>query len=180
MSRVLRRHRLRAAKKQRGQQRHRRHARTMDGLSVGGATIPQPLTGILAAVRNPKDASSTGEAKTRRLRKNGVLLYRLVRRTGDRSQSRQAPGGSTRRTLSKGRSSSSAAGGATCCKDLELDSEIVAESRRLHVSRRSRARRATASCAPRPASPVEGWVSVKCLAPICHRSVFISGGAPLM
>ena len=47
----------------------------MDGLSVGGATIPQPLEGILAAVRNPKGCTVTRkEAKTSmRLRKNGVL-----------------------------------------------------------------------------------------------------------
>ena len=52
----------------------------MDGLSVGGATIPQPLTGILADVRNPKGCTVTRkEAKTSmRLRKNGVLPYQAA------------------------------------------------------------------------------------------------------
>ena len=47
----------------------------MDGLSVGGATIPLPLSGVLAAIRNPKGATVTRkESKTSmRLRKNGVL-----------------------------------------------------------------------------------------------------------
>ena len=52
----------------------------MDGLSVGGATIPQPLEGILAAVRNKNGATVTRkESKTSmRLRKNGVLPYQAA------------------------------------------------------------------------------------------------------
>jgi hypothetical protein len=53
----------------------------MDGLSVGGATIPQPLEGILAAVVNKKGTVvNRKEAKTSmRLRKNGVLPYQAAR-----------------------------------------------------------------------------------------------------
>ena len=69
----------------------------MDGLSVGGATIPQPLEGILAAVRNKNGASVTRkESKTSmRLRKNGVLPYQAAvwcaETVGDRVRVRWLP-----------------------------------------------------------------------------------------
>ena len=65
----------------------------------------------------------------------------------------------------------SAAGGATCRKDLELDSEVVAElatDSRVFVTEQDETR--DGKLRAKVFSPVEGWVSVKCLAPICDRS----------
>ena len=107
----------------------------MDGLSVGGATIPQPLTGILAAVCNPKGCIvNRKEAKTSmRLRKNGVLPYQAAvwcaETVGDRVRvTRPCAGWLDKSDIVEGQIVVvSAAGGATCRKDLELDSEVVAE-----------------------------------------------------
>ena len=151
----------------------------MDGLSVGGATIPQPLTGILAAVRNPKGCVvNRKEAKTSmRLRKNGVLPYQAAvwcaETVGDRVRvTRPCAGWIDKADIIEGQIVVvSAAGGATCRKDLELDSEIVAElatDSRVFVTEQDETR--DGKLRAKVFSPVEGWVSVKCLAPICDRS----------
>ena len=151
----------------------------MDGLSVGGATIPQPLTGILAAIRNPKGATVTRkESKTSmRLRKNGVLPYQAAvwcaETVGDRVRvTRPCAGWIDKADIVEGQIVVvSAAGGATCRKDLELDSEVVAElatDSRVFVTEQDETR--DGKLRAKVFSPVEGWVSVKCLAPICDRS----------
>ena len=151
----------------------------MDGLSVGGATIPQPLTGILAAIRNPKGATVTRkESKTSmRLRKNGVLPYQAAvwcaETVGDRVRvTRPCAGWLDKSDIVEGQIVVvSAAGGATCRKDLELDSEVVAElatDSRVFVTEQDETR--DGKLRARVFAPVEGWVSVKCLAPICDRS----------
>ena len=151
----------------------------MDGLSVGGATIPQPLEGILAAVRNPNGATVTRkEAKTSmRLRKNGVLPYQAavwcVETVGDRVRvTRPCAGWIDKSDIVEGQIVVvSAAGGATCRKDLELDSDVVAElatDSRIFVTEQDETR--DGKLRAKVFSPVEGWVSVKCLAPICDRS----------
>ena len=151
----------------------------MDGLSVGGATIPQPLTGILAAVRNPKGCVvNRKEAKTSmRLRKNGVLPYQAAvwcaETVGDRVRvTRPCAGWIDKADIIEGQIVVvSAAGGATCRKDLELDSEVVAElatDSRVFVTEQDETR--DGKLRAKVFSPVEGWVSVKCLAPICDRS----------
>ena len=151
----------------------------MDGLSVGGATIPQPLTGILAAIRNPKGATVTRkESKTSmRLRKNGVLPYQAAvwcaETVGDRVRvTRPCAGWLDKADIIEGQIVVvSAAGGATCRKDLELDSEVVAElatDSRVFVTEQDETR--DGKLRAKVFSPVEGWVSVKCLAPICDRS----------
>ena len=151
----------------------------MDGLSVGGATIPQPLEGILAAVRNPNGATVTRkEAKTSmRLRKNGVLPYQAAvwcaETVGDRVRvTRPCAGWLDKADIIEGQIVVvSAAGGATCRKDLELDSEVVAElatDSRVFVTEQDETR--DGKLRAKVFSPVEGWVSVKCLAPICDRS----------
>ena len=152
---------------------------TMDGLSVGGATIPQPLEGILAAVRNPKGAVvNRKEAKTSmRLRKNGVLPYQAAvwcaETVGDRVRvTRPCAGWLDKADIVEGQIVVvSAAGGATCRKDLELDSDVVAElatDSRVFVTEQDETR--DGKLRAKVFSPVEGWVSVKCLAPICDRS----------
>ena len=158
----------------------RPHAlRTMDGLSVGGATIPQPLSGVLAAIRNPKGATVTRkESKTSmRLRKNGVLPYQAAvwcaETVGDRVRvTRPCAGWLDKSDIVEGQIVVvSAAGGATCRKDLELDSEVVAElatDSRVFVTEQDETR--DGKLRAKVFSPVEGWVSVKCLAPICDRS----------
>ena len=151
----------------------------MDGLSVGGATIPQPLSGILAAVRNPKGATVTRkEAKTSmRLLKNGVLPYQAAvwcaETVGDRVRvTRPCAGWLDKADIIEGQIVVvSAAGGATCRKDLELDSDVVAElatDSRVFVTEQDETR--DGKLRAKVFSPVEGWVSVKCLAPICDRS----------
>ena len=151
----------------------------MDGLSVGGATIPQPLEGILAAVRNPNGATVTRkESKTSmRLRKNGVLPYQAAvwcaETVGDRVRvTRPCAGWLDKADIIEGQIVVvSAAGGATCRKDLELDSDVVAElatDSRVFVTEQDETR--DGKLRAKVFSPVEGWVSVKCLAPICDRS----------
>ena len=151
----------------------------MDGLSVGGATIPQPLQGILAAVVNKKGACvNRKEAKTSmRLRKNGVLPYQAAvwcaETVGDRVRvTRPCAGWLDKADIVEGQIVVvSAAGGATCRKDLELDSDVVAElatDSRVFVTEQDETR--DGKLRAKVFSPVEGWVSVKCLAPICDRS----------
>ena len=151
----------------------------MDGLSVGGATIPQPLSGVLAAIRNPKGATVTRkESKTSmRLRKNGVLPYQAAvwcaETVGDRVRvTRPCAGWLDKSDIVEGQIVVvSAAGGATCRKDLELDSDVVAElatDSRVFVTEQDETR--DGKLRAKVFSPVEGWVSVKCLAPICDRS----------
>ena len=151
----------------------------MDGLSVGGATIPQPLTGTLAAIRNKNGATVTRkEAKTSmRLRKNGVLPYQAAvwcaETVGDRVRvTRPCAGWLDKADIIEGQIVVvSAAGGATCRKDLELDSDVVAElatDSRVFVTEQDETR--DGKLRAKVFSPVEGWVSVKCLAPICDRS----------
>ena len=151
----------------------------MDGLSVGGATIPQPLEGILAAVRNPNGATVTRkETKTSmRLRKNGVLPYQAAvwcaETVGDRVRvTRPCAGWLDKSDIIEGQIVVvSAAGGATCRKDLELDSDVVAElatDSRVFVTEQDETR--DGKLRAKVFSPVEGWVSVRCLAPICDRS----------
>ena len=151
----------------------------MDGLSVGGATIPQPLTGTLAAIRNKNGATVTRkEARTSmRLRKNGVLPYQAAvwcaETVGDRVRvTRPCAGWLDKSDIIEGQIVVvSAAGGATCRKDLELDSDVVAElatDSRVFVTEQDETR--DGKLRAKVFSPVEGWVSVKCLAPICDRS----------
>ena len=151
----------------------------MDGLSVGGATIPQPLSGVLAAIRNKSGATVTRkEAKSSmRLRKNGVLPYQAAvwcaETVGDRVRvTRPCAGWLDKSDIVEGQIVVvSAAGGATCRKDLELDSEVVAElatDSRVFVTEQDETR--DGKLRAKVFSPVEGWVSVKCLAPICDRS----------
>ena len=151
----------------------------MDGLSVGGATIPQPLEGILAAVRNKNGATVTRkESKTSmRLRMNGVLPYQAAvwcaETVGDRVRvTRPCAGWLDKSDIVEGQIVVvSAAGGATCRKDLELDSDVVAElatDSRVFVTEQDETR--DGKLRAKVFSPVEGWVSVKCLAPICDRS----------
>ena len=151
----------------------------MDGLSVGGATIPQPLSGVLAAIRNPKGATVTRKESntSMRLRKNGVLPYQAAvwcaETVGDRVRvTRPCAGWLDKSDIVEGQIVVvSAAGGATCRKDLELDSEVVAElatDSRVFVTEQDETR--DGKLRAKVFSPVEGWVSVKCLAPICDRS----------
>ena len=146
---------------------------------MGGATIPQPLEGILAAVRNKNGATVTRkESKTSmRLRKNGVLPYQAAvwcaETVGDRVRvTRPCAGWLDKSDIVEGQIVVvSAAGGATCRKDLELDSDVVAElatDSRVFVTEQDETR--DGKLRAKVFSPVEGWVSVKCLAPICDRS----------
>lgn len=151
----------------------------MDGFSVGGATIPEPLQGKLAAVTNAAGAVVTRkqDAKSMRLRKNGVLPFQAAVWCAESADgrvhiTRPCDGWIDSADIVEGQIVVvQAAGGATCRKDLELDSEVVAElatDARVFITEQDETR--DGKLRAKVFAPVEGWVSVKCLAPICDRS----------